>query len=353
MRLTRNLVVVLGDQLNLRSSAFDGFDPAQDRVWMAEAAGESSFVHSHKVRIAYFLSAMRHFAEDVRKAKFSLEYRPLDAENNRGELDAELASALGKFKPERMVVVEPGEYRIEEAIKTVAQNSNVALDIRPDRDFYCSRQEFRVWAKQHSHLRMEFFYREMRRKTGVLMEGREPAGGKWNFDAENRKSFGKKGPGLLLPPPKVFAPDKITRDVIALVNRRFPQHPGKLDHFDLPVTSKEARLALDDFISNRLPAFGDYQDAMWTGEPYLYHSRLSATMNLKLLDPRVAVIAAEDAYQRGRASLPSVEGFIRQIIGWREYVRGVYWTFMPEYLNRNALDAQEKLPDFIGMARPT
>jgi len=186
----------------------------------------------------------------------------------------------------------------------------------------------------------------MRKKSSVLMERGQPEGGTWNFDPENRKSFGKSGSGLLLPPPRSFPPDTTTREVIEAVNARFANHPGTLEHFDLPVTSRDAKLALDDFVANRLAHFGNYQDAMWTGQPLLYHSRISDTMNVKLLDPRTVVRAIEDAYHRGNAPLAAVEGYIRQIIGWREYVRGVYWTFMPEYIERNALQAEEKLPDF-------
>lgn len=342
----RNLVVVLGDQLNLESSAFDDFDPLLDQVWMAEGAGESTYVLSHKVRIAYFLSAMRHFAEEVRAKGYRLQYRKLDDRENRGELAAELRFALNSIKPARLVCMEPGEYRIEAMLMETAGQSGVPLEIRADRDFYCSRAEFTAWAARHSGLRMEFFYREMRKKTGVLMERAQPVGGQWNFDSENRKSFGKSGPGLLLSAPQAFPPDRITSDVIALVSKTFANHPGTLDHFALPVTRHDAKVALDDFVANRLPHFGTYQDAMWTDQPFLYHSRISATMNLKLLNPRAVVMAVEDAYHRGHAPLAAVEGFIRQILGWREYVRGVYWRFMPEYIERNALAAKEKLPDF-------
>ena len=177
------------------------------------------------------------------------------------------------------------------------------------------------------------------------MDGGSPAGGEWNFDAENRAAFGKQGPGPI-PPPLEFVPDRTTRTVIALVRQRFAQHPGSLDHFAWPVTPTEARAALDDFIANRLPLFGAHQDAMWTNEPFLYHARISAALNLKLLDPRDAIAAAENAFRRGQAPLAAVEGFIRQILGWREYVRGIYWRFMPQYAEGNALDARQPLPPF-------
>jgi deoxyribodipyrimidine photolyase-related protein len=222
------------------------------------------------------------------------------------------------------------------------------LEVREDRHFICSTEAFRVHAEGRKQLRQEFFYRELRKRTGVLLdpEGR-PLGGSWNFDAENRSSFARGGPEGV-PPVPGFAPDAVTRKVLKLVQTRFADHPGSLEHFDWPVTRAEALAALDDFIQHRLPGFGRYQDAMWTGRPFLWHALLSGPLNLKLLDPMEAVQAAEEAYRRDpdRIPLAAAEGFIRQILGWREYVRGVYWRFMPEYLERNALGAEADLPGF-------
>lgn len=345
MAAVRTLTIIFGDQLNPDSAAFDGFDKERDLIWMAEVAGEATHVPSHKVRVALFLTAMRHYAEDLRKRGYRVEYRMLDALGNTGQIDSELRDAIVLFQPEQIVAVEPGEYRIEEMLKTVAIAASIPLDIRPDRHFFCSRQEFAAWAQGHQQLRMEFFYREMRKKSKILMERGQPEGGQWNYDGENRKSFGKSGPGLLLVSPRSFPPDEITQCVMGLVERFFPNHPGSLKHFDFPVTSQGADEALTDFITHRLPMFGDYQDAMWTDEPYLFHSRLSALMNLKLLNPRKVLMAVEDAYHCGRAPLAATEGYVRQILGWREYIRGVYWLRMPQYLQENALDAHEDLPD--------
>jgi deoxyribodipyrimidine photolyase-related protein len=346
----RNLTVIFGDQLDRESAAFDGFDTARDLVFMAEVAGESTHVPSHKVRTALFLSAMRHFAASLRESKIRLEYRLLDAPDNCGHLDLEIRDALRRHRPEKLIVVEPGEYRIEQMLATVARDAGVTLEVRPDRHFFCSREEFARWARKHAQLRMEFFYRDMRRKTSFLMERGQPEGGKWNYDTENRKTFGKAGPGLLLQAPKAFPPDATTRAVLALVEKTFPNNPGSLAHFDFPVTAEEASDALADFVAHRLPTFGDYQDAMWTDEPYLFHSRLSALMNLKLLNPRTVLMAVQDAYQSGHAPLSATEGYVRQILGWREYIRGVYWYRMPQYLEENALDAQESLPDLYWTA---
>jgi deoxyribodipyrimidine photolyase-related protein len=338
-------VLVLGDQLDASSAAFHGFDPERDAVWMAEVAQESEKVWTVKPRIAVFLAAMRHFREALRARGWTVDYRQLDDDDAAATFEDALGRTIIARTPERLIVVEPGEWSVREALVAVAQRANVPLEIRVDRHFLSTVEEFAAHAAGRKQLRMEFFYREMRRKTGVLMDGEAPAGGEWNFDHDNRASFGKDGPGFV-PEPKTFPPDAITREVLALVATRFAKHPGALEHFDWPVTPEQARAALDDFIAHRLADFGQWQDAMWTGEAWLWHSRLSAAMNLKLLDPREVIAAAEKAYREKRAPLASVEGFIRQILGWREYVRGVYWRFMPGYLDRNALGADEPLPGF-------
>jgi deoxyribodipyrimidine photolyase-related protein len=337
----RNLVIVLGDQLDARSAGFDGFDARQDAVWMAEVSGEAEHVWSHKARIVMFLSAMRHFRDELRRNGVTVHYRELGSGKTAESLGAALAESLGQLYPQRVMVVEPGEWRVREELRRTVPG----LDVREDRHFLCSRREFAAHAAGRKQLRMEFFYREMRRKHDVLMNGDQPVGGAWNFDAENRGVFGERGPGQV-PVPRRFEPDAVTRDVIRLVEEKFADHPGKLKRFDWPVTRDQARQALEDFVVHRLPDFGRYQDAMWSGEPFLYHSRISAAMNLKLLDPREVLAAAVQAYRDKRAPLPAVEGFVRQVLGWREYVRGVYGQFMPGYAKRNVLGAKLALPPF-------
>ena len=339
----RSLVVVLGDQLDLDASGFDGFDASVDAVWMAEVAQESTHVWSSKPRTVMFLAAMRHFALALQTSGRRLHYTRLDAPGNAGSLEAQLQADILRLKPKRLVMTAPGDWRVLEAIKAEAAAHKLPLDIREDRHFYSSVRDFAAHAKGRKSLRMEYFYREQRKRHDVLMQSDEPVGGQWNFDADNREAFGAAGPGAV-PPRASFEPDAVTREVIALVNQRFADHPGRLDSFAWPVTREDALQSLQAFITERLPLFGRYQDAMWPGDAWLYHSHLSAALNLKLLNPREVVAAAEVAYHDGHAPLASVEGFIRQILGWREYVRGVYWTQMPAYLERNALGAREDLP---------
>ena len=341
----RHLVLVLGDQLDEQASAFDGFDAARDAIWMAEVAEESTHVWSARQRIALFLSAMRHFAESLRARGWTVHYTRLDDSGNLGSLAAQLTSDIDTLAPEALVMTAPGDWRVLQALRGVAKTSSKPLDIRDDRHFFSTVREFAAHAAGRKQLRLEYWYRELRTQNGILMEGGKPVGGQWNFDADNRDSFGAAGPGAL-PPRSFFAPDAITLDVIALVNSHFSSHPGTLDSFGWPVTRAQALLALSAFITQRLPLFGQFEDAMWHGEAWLYHSHLSSSMNLKLLGAREVVEAALAAYRSGHAPLAAVEGFVRQILGWREFVRGIYWTQMPDYVERNALDAQQPLPDF-------
>ena len=347
----RSVVLVLGDQLSLGSPALADLDPAQDRVLMIEAPGEATHVWSHRARIALFLSAMRHFRDALRERRISVDYIGL-ADSAEPSLAGRLAEQLQRLRPQTLRLLEPGEWRLEQAITAVAGEAGVALRLLDDPHFMCSRADFARWAgKYNGSLRMEFFYREMRRQHGVLLDrasGRkdEPAGGQWNYDADNRKGYPKAGPGLI-PPPAQFEPDAITREVFEEVLQRFPDHPGSLAHFGWPVTRAQALEALQGFIAARLPNFGDHQDAMWSGTPFGWHSLLSTSLNLHLLDPREVIAAAEAAYRAGEAPLASAEGFIRQVIGWREFIRGVYWMDMPGMAQANHFGHTRALPGWF------
>jgi len=339
----RTLVIVLGDQLDLDAAAFDGFDSAQDSVWMAEVLEESTHVLSSKQRTVMFLAAMRHFALALHGAGRPLRYTQLNAPENRGTLAAQLQDDIGALRPQQLVMTSPGDWRVLQSIKAAAAAAGLPLDVREDRHFYGSVREFAAHAKGRKALRMEYFYREQRKRHGVLMQDGKPMGGQWNFDADNREAFGAQGPGAV-PPRHRVTPDAVTQQVIDWVNQQMANHPGALDSFAWPVTRTQALQSLASFVQQRLPLFGRYQDALWPGQPWLYHAHLSAALNLKLLNPREVVAAAEAAYHAGQAPLASVEGFIRQILGWREYVRGIYWTQMPTYADRNELGAQQDLP---------
>jgi deoxyribodipyrimidine photolyase-related protein len=343
----RHLVVVLGDQLDRHSPAFDGFDPAQDAVWMAEVSEESTHVGSAKQRTVLFLSAMRHFAQALRDEGIPVLYRALSTDTQAtadSSLASELAATLQVRAAQCVRLVEPGDHRVKTALLAVLQQAGQAHDLLPDTHFLCSSDEFAAHARGRKQLRMEYFYREMRRRHGVLMQDDgEPVGGEWNFDADNRSAFPASGPGFVPETPR-FAPDNITQQVIDLVNTRFASHAGSVARFGWPVTRAQALQVLQSFVQERLEHFGQWQDAMWGGQPWLYHAHISAALNLKLLNPREVINAAEHAHTEGRAPLPAVEGFIRQVLGWREYVRGIYWLQMPAYGEMNALQAHTPLP---------
>ena len=299
----RHLVVVLGDQLDASAAAFDGCDPARDAIWMAEVVEESTHVWSTKTRTALFLSAMRHFARDRRAEGWTVHYRRLDDVDNRGTLGAELADAIARLRPRSVRLTAPGDWRVLQALRATVASADVPLVIEPDRHFYCDVRAFAAWARDQPELRLEFFYREMRRRHGVLMDGDAPAGGRWNFDAENRAPFDAQGPGAI-PAPSQGEPDAITREVLALVHTRFADHPGRLDHFAWPVTRAHALEALARFVDERLPAFGRWQDALWPEAPWLWHSQIASALNLKLLGPR-EVVGAVEAVSYTHLTLPT------------------------------------------------
>lgn len=338
----RRLALVLGDQLWAGNPALEDFDPAHDRVLMIEAPGESTQVWSHKARIALFLSAMRHFRDELAAQGWPVHYVAL-ADSPLLSFSERFVQALRGLQPEVIVTCEPGEWRVLALVQDAAAACDVPLDVRPDTHFLCNREEFAAWAGASRQLRMENFYRHMRRRHGILMDGDAPAGGRWNFDADNRRGYPKQGPGLI-PEPLRFEPDAITRGVLAEVEQRFGDHPGSLASFAWPVTRAQAQQALQDFIAARLPAFGPYQDAMWTGTPWGWHALLSSSMNLRLLDPREVLAAAEQAWRRDALPLSSVEGFVRQVLGWREFIRGVYWLDMPQLGQANHFRHRRPLP---------
>lgn len=342
----RRLVLVLGDQLWLDNPALQGFDPSCDQVLMIEAASEATHVWSHQARITLFLSAMRHFRDELLERGWPVLYLALDDDALPLSYQERLAQVLARLQPDTLCCCEPGEWRLLALLQDTAAAAEVPLQLLADTHFMCSRQEFADWARSKRELRMEFFYREMRQRHRVLMDGddgREPAGGRWNFDADNRAGYPRGGPGLI-PEPLRFAPDATTREVMALVRDRFGHHPGSLEHFGWAVTRAQALAVLQDFVDVRLAAFGPFQDAMWTDTPWGWHALLSSSLNLHLIHPREVVEAAEAAWRRHQLPLQSVEGFIRQVLGWREFVRGVYWLDMPQLGRDNHFGHQGRLP---------
>ncbi len=338
------LVPILGDQLSFGIASLRGADPGETVVLMMEVADETTYVRHHKAKIAFILSAMRHHAQALRAAGFRVDYVRLDDPENSGSFTGEVARAVARHDPARIVVTEAGEWRVQAMLESWETLFGTPVEIRADDRFLCSHAEFAAWADARKQLRMEFFYRDMRRKTGLLLtpDGK-PEGGQWNFDKDNRKPATRD---LLMPRPASFAPDEVSRAVIELVASRFADHPGSLDRFAFAVTREQARAAQARFLDEALPGFGDNQDAMLVGEPFLWHAHLSPYINNGLLDPIALAHEVEARYRAGKVPLNAAEGFIRQVIGWREYVRGIYWWTGPDYVTRNALGATRPLPGF-------
>ncbi len=335
------LVPILGDQLSHNLASLRAATPASAVVLMMEVAEEATYVPHHPQKIALFFSAMRHFADELREQGWTVDYVRLDDPANTGDFAGEVARAAQRHCATRIVTVAGGEWRVVDSQQTWAERTRLPLTVLDDDRFLCTIEQFAGWAKGRKRMIMEDFYRIMRRQTGLLMDGDQPVGGQWNYDQENRKSVPK---GHRFTPPLRFAPDAITTEVMALVAGRFGNHFGSIDGFSWAVTREQALAALADFITHRLAGFGDYQDAMVTGEDVLNHSLLAPALNLGLLSPLEVCQAAEAAFHAGTAPLNAVEGFIRQILGWREYVRGLYWFAGPDYTARNHLAATRPLP---------
>ena len=334
-----NLILVLGDQLTLDIAALKKADKSKDYIIMAEVDAEAEYVKHHPKKIAFIFSAMRHFATRLRTLGWKVLYSEIDDPENSQNIIGEVLRYAEKVDADELVVTKPGEWRLIKVLEDIPLKVAILEDDR----FIASHAEFENWASDKKTLRMEFFYREMRRKTNLLMDGDKPIGGKWNFDKENRKSPPKK---IISPEVTNFKNDETTENVLSLVNERYSSHFGELYPFNYAVTPEEANLALDKFINDSLSLFGDYQDAMMLDEPFLYHALISLYLNTGLLDPLETCQKVEKAFINGVAPLNAVEGFIRQIIGWREYIRGIYFLKGPDYLDQNYLDAKRKLPSF-------
>ncbi|TQN60512.1 cryptochrome/photolyase family protein [Agrobacterium tumefaciens] len=337
------LILILGDQLSPDISSLEDADKDHDIILMCEVMAEATYVGHHKKKIAFVFSAMRHFADELRADGYRVRYTRIDDKDNAGSFGGEVKRAVDDIRPSAINVMEAGEWRVRLEMETWASSFGIPVEIRPDRRFLFTHGEFRHWAKGRKALTMEYFYRDLRRKVGFLMNGEEPVGGRWNFDAENRQPA---KPDLFRPNHLTFPPDEMTRQVIITVAQLFPDNFGKLENFGFAVTRLDAERCLDAFIANFLPSFGATQDAMLQDDPYINHSLLSFYINIGLLDAMTVCRAAERAYLQGNAPLNSVEGFIRQIIGWREYVRGIYWLAGPDYVDSNFFENTRPLPAF-------
>ena len=337
--MVTRLVLVLGDQLSEDVAALQKAEKASDIVVMAEVADEAAYVPHHPKKIAFLFAAMRKFAAFLQKQGWNVVYTRLNEPENTGTIPGELIRRASEYEATGVIVTEPGEWRLIEALNALPLKLHVIEDTR----FIATHREFETWAEGRKELRMEWFYREMRRKTDLLMDGDKPAGGKWNYDHDNRKPAPDE---ITFSGPLRFEPDRETEAVLELVETCFPDNFGALRPFWFATTKNEAEEQLNHWLEGGLEGFGDFQDAMLTDQRFLYHSVISVYLNAGLLDPLDICRKAEAKWKAGLAPINAVEGFIRQIIGWREFIRGVYYLEGPDYMSRNVLGHSRKLPGF-------
>ena len=337
---SRRLILILGDQLDLQGAALKEFDASSDQLIMIESKEESTYVWSHQAKIAIFLSAMRHFAQALRDLQYPLIY----IKESPDPIVEVLRRQIIEKQIDCLICVQPGEWRLQKDLERLAKELNISLVMREDKHFLCTHQEFRAWAGDKKELRLEYFYRYMRKTHQILIDADgQPEGGQWNFDQDNRKPYPKQGPGMIDGPIE-FELDQITLEVLDYVKNTYQDHPGSLDYFNWPVTRAQALEGLQYFIDYRLRNFGVFQDAMWTETPFGWHSVLSTSLNLKLLHPREVIDAVLRAWKQYDLDLSTVEGFIRQILGWREFVRGMYDLDMPKMALDNYYEHKRALP---------
>lgn len=342
--MSKTLRLILGDQLNLQHPWFKEVHPDYLYVMM-EMKQETGYVRHHIQKVVGFFLAMRNFAETLQNDGHQIIYWNLDHPDNTQSLPENLSFLIGKNEIQSFEYQFPDEYRLDKQLKEFCQELVITSRALDTEHFLTSRVFLGEFFKGKKTFRMETFYREMRKKYDILMDGKEPLKGKWNFDHENRNKFRD----LLLLKEAKFFPKNVSK-ITDLLTRMQVETIGTIDeeNFEWPVSREESLQVLDHFCEKLLDHFGEYQDAMHSGDPFLFHSRLSFSMNTKMLSPLEVVQKVEKYWfvQQDRINIAQVEGFIRQIIGWREYMRGVYWAKMPEYATLNFFGHERKLPEW-------
>ena len=341
----KTLRLVLGDQLNRRHSWFE--QPRQDVIYlMAEMRQETDYVTHHIQKVVAFFASMRTFSETLREDGHQVLYHRISEAENPQNLPELIRRTIRQESIERFEYQLPDEYRLDRELAELCDALSIPTKAYDTEHFYTSREELAAFFKGKKQLVMESFYRMMRKKHGVLMDGSQPVGGQWNYDRQNRKTW-KGTPAI----PGEFISEKDVSGIVGEIREAGVESLGSIDpeHFNWTTSAAEARALLEYFCQKLLPHFGDYQDAMHTEERYLFHSRISFALNAKLIGPREVVDTVESYYRSHKEQLhiSEVEGFVRQILGWREYMRGIYWKEMPAYSKKNSLENQRPLPDFF------
>jgi deoxyribodipyrimidine photolyase-related protein len=344
-----SLRLILGDQLNVSHSWFKKVDPKVLYVMM-EIRQEADYVRHHVQKVIAFFLAMRYFADELKSNGHKVLYIKLDDLNNTQSLTQNLNNLINQYKISHFEYMLPDEYRLDVQLKNFCSTLKISYKTYDTEHFYTSRNELSEFFKVKKTFLMESFYRQMRKKHGVMMQGENPIGGKWNFDAENRKALPKN---LKIPEPKIFK--RNVSELNSMLNNHGVKTIGTIDaeNFIWPITRKENLELLEYFAKELLPLFGNYQDAMITNSWSVFHSRLSFGMNVKLISPQEVINRCITEWEKrpNEISISQIEGFVRQILGWREYMRGIYWAKMPEYSQLNFFNHKSKLPEWFWTAQ--
>jgi len=341
----KTLRLIFGDQLNIKHSWFKNTN--DDVLYcMFEMRQETDYVKHHIQKVIGFFAAMRQFSQDLKSNGHNVIYFKINDEENTQSLTENLSKLIEQHTIECFEYIHPDEYRLDKQLKTFCKDQDIKTETISAEHFYTERDDLKHFFKGKKQYLMENFYRDMRKKHDILMVADQPEGGKWNFDKSNRNKW--KG-DVEIPSYKLFK-NKV-ETVVSDIEKASIEIFGKFETttFSYPISRSQALDQLKYFCEHLLIHFGDYQDAMHTEEEYLFHSRLSFAMNLKLISPKDIVKTVMNYYRKhgDGIDISQVEGFVRQIIGWREYMRGMYWAFMPEYKNLNVLENNNKLPDFF------
>lgn len=338
MKTGLTTVWVIGDQLTPNISSLSGLAPGDCVVFMVESFEHARRIPFHKQKLVLIWSAMRHFAEELLGLGYTVDYH-----TSAPDFERSVCKHIELYKPVSLRIMETAEYSLSQRLAEIVEKLGVPAYITPSNMFLSDKSLFQQRARGKRSVVMESFYRMMRGQTGLLMDDDKPTGGQWNYDKQNRRPASSE---LEFPGVPEYTPDSITIEVKRIVESKFSNHFGSCDEFYWPVTRSDARAFFGDFLEKRLDLFGPYEDAMVSGERVLYHSLISPLINIGLLDPLEICRLAEERYYQGSARINSVEGFIRQIIGWREFVYQIYHWRMPEYISMNFLEADLPLPDF-------
>lgn len=341
----KTLRIILGDQLNHEHSWFD--EKSDDLLYViAEMRQETDYVKHHIQKVVAFFQSMRNFATHLKDNGHQVRYYRISDKDNPNELTALLLNLISKEKITCFEYQLPDEYRLDVQLKDFCKTLNIESKSFDSEHFYTSRTELAEFFTGKKSLLMESFYREMRKKHNILTLGDLPLGGKWNFDQQNRNKYKEEVP---IPFPLQFGTD--VSEIVNEIETQNIKTIGNIDakNLEWPTSRKQSLEVLEYFCENLLEHFGTYQDALHSGHKYLFHSRISFAMNSKMISPKEVIDAVISYFHKNqdKIEIAQVEGFVRQILGWREYVRGIYWKEMPDYKTKNALENHGKLPDYF------